>query len=71
MNLLTGKVRKNLAFKASLEVLERAWGPLNPSLAGWLEHYAVVLHWSEDYAAAEQTRLNATRIRVENTVRPR
>lgn len=58
-------------FKLSLEVLESAWGALNPSLAVWLDHYSDVLRRNQQYGEAEQVRLQAVRIHVTEILRPR
>jgi len=56
-------------YSRGIRILATAWGMDDPRLLPWLDTYSRLLHAREEYAEAERVRLQATRIRVVNTLR--
>jgi hypothetical protein len=51
-------------YKRGLAIVTTAWGPNDPRLAPWLDGYVSVLREEKDFAEAGRLEIQATRIRV-------
>jgi tetratricopeptide (TPR) repeat protein len=57
------------AFKRGLTVVMTTWDPNDTRLPTWMDKLVLVLKAQEDYAAAEELEIRATRIRVTHGLR--
>jgi tetratricopeptide (TPR) repeat protein len=56
-------------YKRGLAIVTAAWGPYDARLAPWLDGYVIVLRDQKEFAEAAKLEIQATRIRVTQTIK--